>query len=58
MKFVKASVTPALTHQPGASLINNMQTYSIEFHRANGGILKINALPATSLATIISQFME
>jgi hypothetical protein len=58
MNFVEASVLPTLVNPPTASLANNTQTYSIEFHRANGGILKISALPATSLATIIAQFME
>jgi hypothetical protein len=33
-------------------------TCAIELHRANGMILKISALPISTLQTLISQFME
>ena len=44
----------------GQSIIsfpNSGCTCSIELHRANGGFLKIGALPVTSLPAIINQFM-
>lgn len=40
------------------SSANKNQTCSIELQRANGVLLRINALPIVSLHNIISQFME
>lgn len=44
--------------QSSSSLDNAMETCSLEIHRANGGILKINQFPVVSLTSIIHQFME
>ncbi len=57
--FVEAKIvrSPALTNKPTVSFSNSESTCSIELHRVNGGILKINAFPITSLPAIINQFM-
>lgn len=58
--FVEARInkSSSLTSKPIVSFSNSERTCSIELHRANGGILKIDAFPVTSLPAIINQFME
>jgi hypothetical protein len=45
-------------HQSHIAFADKGQTCSIELHRANGIILKINSLSIVSIQKIISQFME
>jgi hypothetical protein len=54
---VQPETSSTLTGQQIVSFQNNNCVCSIEFHRVNGGILKINALPVASLTAIITQFM-
>ena len=58
--FVEAKInkSSSLTSKPIVSFSNSECTCSIELHRANGGILKIDAFPVTSLPAIINKFME
>jgi len=60
INFVEAllETSSSLTSQQIVSVQNNDCICSIEFHRANGGILKINAFPVASLPAIITQFMR
>jgi len=59
INFVEArpAIEPPLTKQRLVSCHKDDCVCSIELHRANGGVLKINALPVTSLPAIITQFM-
>jgi len=58
--FVEARInkSSSLTSKPIVSFSNSDRTCSIELHRANGGILKIDAFPVTSLPAIINKYME
>lgn len=47
-----------LASKPITSYPHSESICSIELHRVNGGMLKISALPVTSLPAIINQFME
>jgi hypothetical protein len=47
-----------LTSRPIMSFTDSEQVYSVELHRANGVVLKISSMPAVSLQSIITQFME
>ena len=60
INFIEAKIDKpsSLTRKPIVSFSNSERTCSIELHRANGGILKIDAFPVTSLPAIINQFME
>lgn len=58
INFVEAKINSSpLPKMPIISFSGDTQTCSIEFHRANGGVLKIGALPVASLPVIIAQFM-
>ena len=54
---VKTDSLTTLTKQPITALCENTQTCSIELHRINGVVLKVSAIPVTSLPSIITQFM-
>ena len=54
---VRTDITPLLPTQASKLPSNDLQICSIELHRVNGVLLKINALPVTSLTAIITQFM-
>ena len=54
---VRPAVAPPLTNQRLVSCHKDDCVCSIELHRANGGVLKINALPVALLPAIITQFM-
>jgi hypothetical protein len=58
--FVEAKIDKysSLARKPTVSFSSSESICSIELHRANGGILKINAFPVASLPAIINQFME
>ena len=59
LHFVEAK-TESLFDPPNQQIFSicaDTQTCSIELHRADGGILKINTLPVSSLPAIITQFM-
>ena len=59
INFVEARIdkSSSQTRKPIVSFSNSERTCSIELHRTNGSILKINAFPVASLPAIISQFM-
>lgn len=54
---VKTDSLATPTKQPITALCENTQTCSIELHRVNGVVLKVSAIPVTSLPSIITQFM-
>lgn len=47
-----------LSNYPISSYTDKIQNHSIELHRTNGVVLKINALSMLSIQKIITQFME
>jgi|SRR5579872_5565164 len=47
-----------LSHHSISSFTDKIQSYSVELHRTNGVVLKINALSMVSIQKILSQFME
>lgn len=57
--FVEAKIDKfsSLARKPIVSFSNSEHTCSIELHRINGGILKVNTLPVALLPAIINQFM-
>lgn len=59
INFAEARIeTLNLLQHPVLPFSGKEQACSIELHRENGVILKINSLPMTSIQKIISQFME
>lgn len=54
---VKANSIATPTKQPITAFCENTQTCSIELHRINGVVLKVNSIPVTSLPSIITQCM-
>lgn len=60
INFVEAkseSISP-LSNKSFMSFPDNKLTCSIELHRTNGVVLKINSLPVITLQNVISQFLE
>ena len=58
--FAEAQIDSStlLSHHPISAFTDKVQSHSIELHRTNGVVLKINALSMISIQKIISQFME
>lgn len=59
INFIEAKVDGFNPFQSSRiSILEKEQTCSIELHRSNGVVLKINAMPIATIQKIISQFME
>jgi len=58
INFVEAKTEYHLSTKSFVSFPDDKQTCSIKLHRTNGVVLKISALPVSSLQNLIGQFME
>src|SRR5579862_7729015 len=56
INFVEAKSISPSSRTPFLSFPDDKQTCSIELHRTNGVVLKISALPVSSLQNLIAQF--